>query len=329
MTAPKPVVPMQSPATARMQEAARHRALALVALGVAFYATGPVMIRASSVTGTVFSLWRLVIGVPLLAIPMTVLVRRGGRRPRGRTWIWAFWGGLVFGIHQVMFMVAIKATSVTDVTLMGTLAPVATAVLAARLFAERPGAPFRAWTAVAMAGAAIVILGGSTGPQGDLWGMVMAFGNIVFLSTFFVISKLSREEIDVVPFLTGTTAVAAFGVWAFALITGEPVASLSAGDVVLIVAVAILGSLGHFVTIWPLRWVPANIPSLFQLAVPLIAGALAWIFLDEGITPWHVVGGALTIAGVCGAVLSPSGRSFVAEGERNAREAGRESSVAS
>jgi drug/metabolite transporter (DMT)-like permease len=132
MTAPKPVVPMQSPATARMQEAARHRALALVALGVAFYATGPVMIRASSVTGTVFSLWRLVIGVPLLAIPMTVLVRRGGRRPRGRTWIWAFWGGLVFGIHQVMFMVAIKATSVTDVTLMGTLAPVATAVLAAR-----------------------------------------------------------------------------------------------------------------------------------------------------------------------------------------------------
>ena len=88
---------------------------------------------------------------------------------------------------------------------------------------------------------------------------------------------------------------------------------MSGGDVGLALATAAVpGALGHFVMTWPLRWVPANIPPVMRLGIPVISGFLAWLFLSEGITGAHVVGGVITIAGVAGALWSPSGRRLMA-----------------
>lgn len=224
---------------------------------------------------------------------------------------WAVMCGTAFGIHQLLFMTALKRTSVVDVTLMNTLAPIVVAVLAVPLFGERPNASFRLWSLAAIAGAAAVALIGSSGPEGDPLGMVLAAGNVVFFSFYFVWSKLGRDDIDTIPFLFGSVVTAAIVVSAFVGLTGAPVGGIDGADLMLAALVALVpGLVGHFCVTWPLRSVPANIPPVLMLLIPVLSGFLAWALLGEVVEPLTALAGALTLVGVAGAVLS--GRDLVA-----------------
>jgi drug/metabolite transporter (DMT)-like permease len=304
-------VPTLAPRRARLEAVAARRSLWLLAVGVALYSIGPVLAQASALSGTAFSFWRLWIGVAALGAATWLHARAGGRLPDRRALRWTLWAGLAFAAHQVLFFSAVKATSVADVALVGTLSPVFVAVLAVPLFGERPGPAFRTWTAVAMVGTAVVVTGGSVGPDGDPAGMAMAAGNVLAFAGFFLLSKRGRPDIAVLPFLFGVMVVAAVAVSVFVAVAGLPVGGATSRDLVLAAAVALgPGLVGHAAMTWPLRWVPANVPPVLKLGQPFVAGLLAWLFLGEGVTWVHLVGGVLTVAGVAGAVLTPSGRRF-------------------
>ena len=300
----------------RLRDAAERNPVALVVAGMLVFSVGPLLVRASDVSGPVLSFWRLWFGVAILGAASLVHARRTGRRPTADGWQWAVRAGIAFGIHQLFFMTALKKTSVVDVTLMQVLQPVVVAVLAVRIFGERPGSRFRLWSAVAVAGAAVVALAGSSGPTGDGLGMAFAVLNILFYAVYFVWAKQARGAIDVVPFLFGVVLAAGVLVTTFCLLTGEAVSSAGGSDLAAALAIAVLpGAIGHFLSTWPLRWVAANVPPLLQLAIPFLSGAMAWVLFDERITAAHVVGGALTVGGVAGALLSPAGRRLVAREE--------------
>lgn len=279
------------------------------------FSTGPVVVASATASGSVLSFWRLWIGALLMGTLSLVQVRSTGRRPDRIGWTWAARCGVAFGIHQLFFMIAIKQTSVVDVTLMQVLQPVLVGVLAVVLFGERPGSAFRLWSFVAIAGAAVVVLAGAGGPEGEPVGMLLAAANVLFFAFYFVWSKQARDHIDTVPFLFGVVAAAGVIVSLYVFVAGEAVGSISQPDLLRALYIAAIpGALGHFVTTWPLRQVAANIPPVMQLAMPFLAGGLAWVLLDQRVTWLHVLGGAITIAGVVGSLSSASGRRLVAPG---------------
>jgi drug/metabolite transporter (DMT)-like permease len=285
------------------------RPVLLVVLGMLLFSVGPVMVGASTGSGAVLSFYRLWVGAALLGAVLLWRRRRNPVRTSRRGWAWAVAAGLAFGTHQLLFMLAIKATSVVDVTLMQVVAPVLVGVLARVLFGERPGAAFRLWSGLAVLGAGVVVVAGTAGPEGEPAGMAIAFGNVVFAAFYVVWSKRAMSDIGALPFLFGVAVVAASAVSVYVLVTAEPVMQVSSRDLVLATALAVgPGSLGHFLSTYPLSRVPANVPPVIQLAMPFISGALAWLLLDERVTALHVLGGALSIAGVVGAMSSPGGR---------------------
>ena len=294
--------------TAGVRDFARRYPLALVSLGVLLYSTGPVLLQASSVSGPVFSFWRLWMGAAILGAATAVQARRTGW-PEPRAWRFPAMAGVAFGTHQLLFFSAVKFTSVADVSLMNTLAPLVTAVGAAWLFSERPGARFLLWSTIAIAGAAVIVFGGASGPQGDPVGMTMAALNVLAFAVFFLLSKKSRDHLPVLPFLFGTMVVAALSVSLFVAAAGQAVGSVTTRDLVLAgIVAAFPGAVGHFVMTWPLRWVPANIPPVLKLAQPIFSALLALWWLAEPITWFHVVGGAIVLSGVGAALLSRDGR---------------------
>ena len=295
--------------------------MALVWFGTVVFSTGPVMVAAASVPGAVFSFWRLWIGSVLMVLLALGQRRRTGTRLTAPGVRWMVLAGTAFGLHQLLFMIALRATTVVDVTLMNTLAPVVVAVLAVPLFGERPGVPFRLWSLLAIVGGVVVAVAGSSGPQGQPFGMVLAAGNVVFYSLFFVWSKQARNDVDTMPFLAGVTVVAAVVVGAFVLATGAPVGDIGTHDLLLCLGVAVLpGFVGHFSVTWSLRWVPANIPPVIMLSIPVIAGLLAWLLLGQGITPAKVAGGVLTLVGVAGAVRAAGADTLAARSLELAEE---------
>ena len=279
----------------------------MVVFGVVLFSTGPVMVAGADVSGPVFSFWRLWIGVVVLGITTVAYCRSRGRWPTLTGWRWAAVCGLAFGFHQLTFMSALRLTSVVDVTLMNTIAPILVGILAVPMFGERPSVGFRAWSVVAMAGTVIVVLAGSAGPNGDPLGMGLAALNVVGYSFYFVWSKLARDEIDTVPFLFGAVVFAALSVSGYVAIAGDSVGSIEPKDLLLCAAVALLpGFFGHFAVTWSLRWVPANLPPVIMLGIPVLSGAMAWVLLGEQVYGAQILGGAITVAGVAGALRAAS-----------------------
>jgi drug/metabolite transporter (DMT)-like permease len=295
----------------RARDLGRRYPLVLIAVGTVLYATGPVMVAASEVSGPVFSFWRLWFGVGAFGIA-TVVGRLRGEVTERAAWRWSRRSGLAFGIHQLLLFSALKLASVADVTLVNTIAPIVTGLLAVPLFGERAGRDFWAWGVVAMSGAVVVVVGATGGPTGSGLGMFLASTNVVFFSLFFLASKKSRDHLGVIPFLFGVMLMAALTVSAYVIVAGEAVTSVTRADVVLAAVVAVgPGFLGHVVMTWPLRWVPANVPPLFRLAQPAFAATFAWWFLGQTVTWWHPIGGLIVIAGTAGAVRSRSGRALL------------------
>lgn len=293
--------------------------LAPIGLGVVLYSTGPVFVQASSVSGAVFSFWRLWMGVVVFGV--AVLAQRARVRApiAPGAWRWPLMAGLAFGSHQLALFTAVKLTTVADVTLIGAISPIVTGLLAIPVFTERPGRRFRLWAVVAMAGSAVVVVGGATGPAGDPLGMGLALANVVLFAVFFLVSKASREHLGTLPFLGGTLTVAAVLVSLYVAVVGEAVSTAGGTDLVFAAIVAAgPGFVGHVVMTWPLQWVPANVPPVMRLAQPVLAGVWAWVFLGETVGWSHVAGGAIVVAGVAGAVLSRDGRDLVAAEQRRA-----------
>lgn len=297
-----------APITTRARGAAGDHPVLVVWFATIVFSTGPVMIASTSVSGPVFSFWRLWIGVPLVGglayaahrRTPTVWTRSGLR--------WTLAAGVAFAIHQITLMIALKNTSVVDVTLMNTLAPLVVAVLAVPLFDERPGRRFRLWSLVAIGGAVMVAVAGSAGPSGHPVGMAFAAVNVVFYSFFFVSSKQAREHVPTMSFLAVATLVAAVAVSIYVVSMalaglGEPITSIDRHDLLMCIGVAALpGLVGHFSMTWSVKWVPANVPPLILLTQPFFAGMLAWLLLGQTTTWAKVAGGAVTLGGVLGAL---------------------------
>ncbi len=295
----------------------------LIALGVLFYGTGPVLARSSETSGVLLSFWRLWFGVGVLAVGLAIHVLSGREVGSIRAVRWAVAAGMIFSLNQVLFFSAVKRTSVVDASLMSTLSPVFVAFIAIPLFGERPAKTFRAWSAVAIAGAVFVVLGSSSAPQGDALGMVMAMGATLCFALFFLISKLVRDEIAVVGFLASVMGTAAVFVSGYAFVLGLDPGGVSTADRWTALAMAVVpGTLGHIVMTWPLAHLPANVPPLMRLAGPVVSGTLAWVFLGEGVTWVHVVGGAIIVVGLAGALRSKAGQELVAEARRTDSDRG-------
>lgn len=286
----------------------------LIGLGVFLYATGPVLARSSDTTGVLLSFWRLWFGVSVLGVGLIVHRLSGRELGTLKGFRFAVLAGTLFSFNQVFFFSAIKRTSVVDASLMGTLAPVVVAVVAIPLFGERPGRAFRAWSALAMVGTVIVILGSAASADGDILGMLMAVASTIFFALFFVVSKMGRQHISVVAFLTTVMGTAAIFVSGFVLVLGLEPGQVDARDKWIALGMAVIpGTLGHIVMTWPLNYVPANVPPLMRLAGPVLSGSMAWLILGEGFTAVQILGGVIILFGLSGAVRSKAGQDLVAE----------------
>ncbi|GBE24719.1 EamA-like transporter family protein [bacterium BMS3Bbin02] len=288
----------------------------IVGLAVFLYASSAVVVRGTDLTANVFAFWRIWLGALIFGIVLL------WRRSRGHAFLpvsgrkYLVMGGVMFGVNHLFYVAAIKATSVNDVTLINRLSPIVVGVLAVKFFGEKPGFRFFLGAVVGIAGSAMVVLGGASAAGGDLWGMFAAVMTMLTYTLFFLISKRARDYMDATAFLSGALIVAAGAVSLFAAVQTVPVFDVAPRALLPVVFVALVpGGLGHVAMTWPLKWVPANLPPVLMLGLPILSGGLAWIFLGEAATPVQLVGGVITLVGAGMAIMSRAGRQMVASRE--------------
>lgn len=249
--------------------------------------------QVENLDGLALACYRIWLGAALV----TVGYLASGRRLSVRLLRVSLWGGLWFCGDLILFFVAVQLTSIANATVIGALQPVLVLAISRRLFGEIPRLVEVAWGAVAIVGAAIVVLGGDGGGANSLEGDLLAVGALVAWTAYFIASKRVRVHLSAFEYLTGMAIVAAIAVLPAPLLHPSSFVNTNTEGWVIIVYLAIVnGLLGHFLMSFAHGHVTLLTASLLTLAIPVFAAGGAALFIDEPMTAVQIGGMTVVLA---------------------------------
>ena len=267
------------------------------------YISGPAAVHAAA-PFTVLG-WRFVLAA-VLGAGLALLLRRPTRMDRGTVGRVAVVGFVMnavqFGLMYVAFDLGLGATLAS---LFHALSPVLTALLAAALLGERVSRVQVVGFVVGVAGV-LLVLGADVGHAGGPVAVVIGMLSMLTLS----LGTLGQRWIGAAPDLLWSAALQ-FAVSAPPLLVlgwlteGAWPVTDERRAVVSVLFLAIVNSIIGLVllSLLVLRAGPGAAASLFFLAPPVTA-VLAWVFLDETLSPTQLVGLVVAVVGVAAATRS-------------------------
>lgn len=213
----------------------------------------------------------------------------------------------VFGCALYYFFenIALTHTYASNVSILVSVAPVFTAVLAA-MFVRRARLTARTWLgfALALAGVAMVVFNGSfhlqLSPKGDLLSLCAA----LCWAIYAILQDASMQTMD--PLLAARKIVF------YGLVTGLPMLALPGGisgagfaplaDGLMIGCLLFLGILGNGVCYFTWNWAQPRLGVIatnnYVFVIPFVTLLAAALLLGEPITLMGVGGAVLIVAGV-------------------------------
>ena len=258
----------------------------LAAVSWGFTGIFAVLASAPGLVVTFYRLW-------LAAAVVVIVLYASGRR---LTWavMRASWlGGVFLASDIALFIVAVKLTSVVDVTVIVAVQPALVLIAARRLFGERMGRWDVFWILLAVAGVAVAVLGPGVNNHHQLVGDLLATGALLSWSAYWLASKYARVVHNAMEYTTGVTITAAVAVTPIVLLARAPLTRVQAGDWLWISLLALVPGTGNLVMNWAHRYVDASISSAINCLNPLVAAVAAWVILGQPLT--LVQGGGILV----------------------------------
>ena len=264
--------------------------VAAASSAVVLWSGGNILAKSVPLAGPALALHRLWLSSLILG---AILWWRGGRID-ARTLRLAAPGGIAFGLNISLFFTSVKMTSMAHASLISNLQPLLILLVAAPLFGERVRRADLALGGVALAGMAVVLLGGA-GQDTTSWaGNALAFGALLAWTVYFVVSKQARTSLDTLEYQVALGIVGAIVVLPIAVVTGG-VTDLGGWSAAGVLAMIAGPGSGHLLMNWAHEHCPIMIASMLTLAVPVLSVLFAWLLLGEQVLPVEVLGMAVTL----------------------------------
>lgn len=271
-------------------------AVALLFVGVVSVGAAAILIRLANAHPLTTSWSRLWVGAVVLVA--VALVRRRAW-PRSRDLGRAVVAGVLLAAHFGLWIASLSATTVAASVVLVCLQPVFVVVIARLVLREPTSARVALGIGIALVGAiAIALDDGGGGPvTSSSTGNALALGGAVAIAVYVLV--LRGQQADVLATSAVITATAALVILPVALIADAPLTPQDArqGGWLLLLAIG-PQVIGHTALNAALRRLPASVVSGSILGEPVIAAALAALFLGERIGAQTFAGGVITLVGV-------------------------------
>ena len=202
---------------------------------------------------------------------------------------WGLAAGVLFAADNVLFIVALRTTSVANTLVILTTAPVWAALGGRLLLGERVGARTWAVAATVLAGVAI-IFSGSLG-RGPLPGDLAALGAAISIAGTLLIIRRARTVV-----MLPSMALGALGAGLVAWPLADP-GGVSAHDALILLLLGLVITPVAFgcIAIGP-RYLPAHEVGLVMLLETALGPLWAWVFLAQVPGARTLAGGAIIVA---------------------------------
>jgi drug/metabolite transporter (DMT)-like permease len=261
----------------------------------------------AGLTPLAFTLWRAAVGTLALAALLAILHVRGRDRVRWRALPPRALGALLLAggtslILNLAIFSAFERTSIA-LALLGLYTYPALVAGAAVVIGEERLTRTRAIALVlALAGMAVVVLGGATGDAAfDALGFGLALVAAAMQAAYVLLGRRGFRAIPSEEATFGVLSVTAAGFLALVLVTGTgDVAALPLGDPAALVPLLWAGVAGASIPavlfLIGIRSIGPTRTSIVALVEPVFGAFLAAWLLAEGLAPVQVIGGALVLA---------------------------------
>lgn len=198
---------------------------------------------------------------------------------------------------NVLILWGLQRTTGVEAGLVTSTLPAVTAICAVVALAERPGRRVLAGIALAVAGLAIVTLGGARDPSavagGSLGGNLLVLGAVVAEANFIVAARHAVSRMPPIRMAAAINAVAVPMFLPFALgeLGAVDWAAVAPATWALMLAYSLGASvIAFFCWFWGLRFVPAAEAGVFTVFLPVTAVAASVAALGEELRLVHAVG---------------------------------------
>jgi len=269
------------------------------ATGVFGWGIGVIVIKLTDSPFLIVSFYRHLFSVPILLVAWAFTSDK--RLP----WRAAGIGGVLFALHQMANISALRYSTAAVVTVLFALQPILVGLASGRLVGERTTRAFYLWSIVAIAGCAIVVVASSGQHEATTLGTILAVLNLVLWSAYYLATKRARADVGTIAWLLVMTTVSGVIVGAVALIVHQSFAVESAHEMGLLVFLAVgPATMGHLLVTWAHPRIHVAASSAMQLGVPIVASIGAAVVLHERFGPWHVLGVLVALCGTTVAMRS-------------------------
>ena len=265
---------------------------------------GPPVSKLLTAPAVVSVFYRFWLSVPILFALAYLAGQRTSWTSLRRAWL----AGIAFGINLVFVFLTLEHAAVAVLSVVVTLQPGIILIVAGTFLGERATGWHLSWTAVAIAGTAVVILGAGGDVDSDALGVVFAVASMLTFTVYFVITKRVRSAHDVaaIEWMASVTLFSALIVTPWALIASDAddFRAIGGADWIWLAFIIIFtGIIGHVLMTWVHRFIDATRSSIYILAMNIVAVAAAWPIHDEPLT-WVQMAGGVVVFGAVAAVVS-------------------------
>lgn len=296
---------MSTPAVAGIRVPNRMLAVLALVLTMTIWGSAFAVTKAtlSEVPPFTLALLRFVVAVAVMMPFVLHHERKVGSVTRAPWSVMALMGLTGVALHYGLYHLGLGYTTTTNAALIQGTIPAVTVVASAWLLSERVGWLRASGVAGSIAGVAIIILGGTDGgpSQLSLLGDLFMVGTVVAWTAYTLLGKLARESQSGL-FTTalsssfGAAFLAPFA--AYEVFTNGWTACSTSAWVSLVYLGVISNALAMFLWNYSLAHLSAGQAGAFVNLEPVVAVAVAVLYLGEPVLLWQLVGGALVLIGV-------------------------------
>jgi len=278
-------------------------AFAAVFVGATAIGFAPLFVRLSKEVGpSMTAAYRVLLALPLLWIWWRMEQRGAKPSPQpasARDFGGLAVAGLLFVADLALWHWSLHLTTVTNSTLLTNLAPVVVTVAAWMFLHERLTPTFLVGMMLALAGAVMLVGRSFQIERQHLWGDALSVFTALFYAGYLLSVKLLRRRYSVATIMSWSGLVSGPGFAVVGWLSGEKMVPVSGhGWLVLALLALVCHVAGQCLIGYGLGHLPASFSAVSLLWQPVVAAALAWAVLNEGLGLLQVAGGVVILLGI-------------------------------
>ncbi len=271
----------------------------LLILGVMMGATAVIMIKASTEHPFLVSSYRLLVAALVLS-PFFLRDLRNFEGHYGwREFSWSLLPAVALAVHFMSWVIGARMTQVANASLIANLTPVAMPFFVWIFFSEKINRQEVVGTAFTLAGLAVLTGSNLRVDKADFTGDVICFGSMLAFAMYLALGRRNGGRLSLWLYMVPLYFTAGVICLLCALFFINPIKPYSLENILFMVGLGLIPTVfGHTILNFSLKHFRGQVVSVTNLAQPLFAGLMGFIFFNEKPRPVYYLAAGMIFAGI-------------------------------